>query len=72
MDLEFDIFEVCPDGSVEWRESVAGESRACIRMQELAVESHNEFFAVHVPTGRVAARVNTVHGRKTSWPNATR
>ena len=62
MDLEYDVFERFPDGSVEWRGFVVGLDAARARIQVLAKQSKNELFAIHTPTKKIAARVNEKNG----------
>lgn len=58
MNREYDIFEQFADGSVIWRDFVHGLESARLRLSRLAIESSNEFFAIHTPTKEIVARVN--------------
>jgi hypothetical protein len=56
MDSEYNIFECLPDGAVVWRGSVRGLARARLRLQVLAKEARNEYFAMRLPTREVVFR----------------
>lgn len=58
MEQIHDIFEVLPDGSLEWRECVDGRDPALSRAKELAASSANEFRVMHLPTGAIVAVLN--------------
>ncbi len=58
MNREYDLFEKFPDGSTIWRDFVVGLEVARQRLQHLAQESTNEFFAIHTPTKEIVAREN--------------
>ena len=45
---EYDIFEKLPDGSSIWRVCVPGQYDAERKLQELAEDSVNEFFAIEI------------------------
>jgi hypothetical protein len=53
--MERDLFEVFPDGSLVWRDSVTGHEKAIRRLQELAALIDNEFRVMHVPTNTLIA-----------------
>jgi len=55
MDRDYDLFEVFPDGSLVWRDSVTGHEKAIQRLRELAELTDNEFRAMHVPTNALIA-----------------
>ena len=55
MDREYDLFEVFPDGSLVWRDSVTGHEKAIQRLRELAVLTDNEFRVMHAPTNALIA-----------------
>jgi hypothetical protein len=55
MDREYDLFEVFPDGSLVWRQSVIGHENAIKRLRELAELSDNEFRVMHVLTNTLIA-----------------
>jgi sugar-specific transcriptional regulator TrmB len=54
----YDIFERLPDGSDLWKGYVHGLEQAHSKLQELAAQSKNEFYAIHSPTKEIAARVS--------------
>ena len=45
---EYDVFEESPDGSTIWRACALGMKDAEIKLEQLAKESGNRFFAVHI------------------------
>lgn len=55
MDREYDLFEVFPDGSLVWRDSVTGHEKAIRRLRELAAVTDNEFRVMHIPTNALIA-----------------
>lgn len=59
MDLEYDIFESLQDGSLTWRATVHGLRSARLRIAELAKNTGNEHFAMHLPTGEVVFPLDT-------------
>jgi hypothetical protein len=59
MDRTYDIFEVMPDGILEWRECVVGHEAAIARARERASKSANEFRIMHLPTKSIAAVLNS-------------
>jgi hypothetical protein len=59
MNSEYDIFEKLPDDGILWRGSVYGQEGAMAKLRELAANSNNEHFVLHVATNSVVARVNT-------------
>lgn len=58
MERDYDIFEQLPDGGVLWRGHVQGLDVAIAKLRELGSKSSNEFFAMHMRTKDVAARIN--------------
>ncbi|HTU33967.1 MAG TPA: hypothetical protein VMF66_09210 [Candidatus Acidoferrum sp.] len=58
MNLDYDIFELLPNGTALWRDFVRGLDAVLARLNKLANYSDNEFFAVDLATNRVAARAN--------------
>lgn len=58
MERTYDIFEVFPDETVEWLESVSGHEAALARAGELAAKSTNEFRVMHLPTNSIVAVLN--------------
>ena len=53
MSTKYDLFERFPDGSSLWRACVLGIEGARLHMKDLAVRSPNQFYAMHVSTGKV-------------------
>jgi hypothetical protein len=60
LEIEYDIFEVMPDGGVAWRVGGLSLGTAEVTILELGQRSSNEFFAIHVPSQEIIARVNHV------------
>lgn len=56
--LQYDVFEVLPNGSMEQRASVSGLEAAWQDLYELAKHTSNECFAIHAETRQVVAQVN--------------
>jgi hypothetical protein len=55
MKNDYDLFEKFPNGSSIWRGSFPEFETACLRMQELAHKSENQFYAISLTTGEVLA-----------------
>jgi hypothetical protein len=55
---QYDLFEIFPDGSPLWRESVTGLEDATRRLKELSSQTKNEVRAIHIPTKTVIAAMN--------------
>jgi hypothetical protein len=55
MDRDYDLFEVFPDGSLVWRDSVTGHEKAIQRLRELVEVTDNEFRVMHIPTKSLIA-----------------
>lgn len=53
MSPKYDLFERFPDGSSLWRACVISLEGARLHMLELALKSPNQFYAMHVRTGRL-------------------
>jgi hypothetical protein len=53
MSPKYDLFERFPDGSSLWRACVIGLDGARLHMRDLAVRSSNQFYAMHVATGKI-------------------
>jgi hypothetical protein len=53
MSPKYDLFERFPDGSSLWRACVIGLDGARWHMKDLAVRSSNQFYAMHVATGKI-------------------
>jgi hypothetical protein len=58
MDSEYDLFEISPDHSIEWRASVRGTKHALEQLNVLGQQTTNECFATGVLTREVLGRVN--------------
>jgi len=58
VDRQYDLFEIFPDGSPLWRESVFGLENATRRLKELSAQTKNEIRAIHIPTNTVIATTN--------------
>jgi len=58
MELEYDLFERMPDGSVNWRGFARGLEKIQTRLSDLAIGTANECFAIYTPTHDVVGRVN--------------
>jgi hypothetical protein len=55
---QYDLFEIFPDGSPLWRESVTGQEDALRRLKELSSQTKNEVRALYIPTNRVLVTMN--------------
>jgi hypothetical protein len=55
---EYEIFEQFPDGSVMSWDVVRGLQNTRAKLERLASQSKNEFFAVHTGTQDIVVRVN--------------
>jgi hypothetical protein len=62
VEREFDIFEVMSDGSAVWRAGGLSLGTVEVTILEFGQKSRHEFFAMHLPTKEIIARVN--HGRE--------
>jgi len=49
----YDLFEKFPDGSSLWRACVVGLQGTRLHMVDLARRSPNQFYAMHVGTGKI-------------------
>jgi hypothetical protein len=58
MDREYDLFEKLPNGSPRWHAHVLGLETARRRLAEIAKDTRNECFAIHLPTKEIVLRVN--------------
>lgn len=59
MERTYDIFEVLPDGDLEWRDFAEGHDAALARARALAAGSRNEFRVMHLPTNSIVAVFNS-------------
>ncbi len=49
----YDLFEKFSDGSSLWRACVVGLEGVRVHMRDLAQHSPNQFYAMHVATGKI-------------------
>jgi len=49
----YDLFEKFSNGSSLWRGSFPGFETTCLRLQELAQKSENQFYVTNLTTGEV-------------------
>jgi hypothetical protein len=59
MERQYDLFQVQPDGTLIWRETVAGHAAAIDRLQQLARLESCEFRLLYLPDKTVIATMNT-------------
>jgi hypothetical protein len=55
---DYDIFETFPDGATLWRGNVKGLESVGTLLRQLAKQTTNECFAMHIPSNEVVARIN--------------
>ena len=55
MRRDYDIFEKFPDGSSVWRGWACGKHATKRKIQDLAEHSTNDFFAIDIQAGELAA-----------------
>ncbi len=55
MKNSYDLFEKFPDGSSLWRASVVGLESTRSHMFDLAQRSPNQFYAMHVVSGKLVS-----------------
>lgn len=58
LDREYNIFECLPDGAVQWRATVVGLRDARTKLEEIARNSQNDHFAMHLPTRNIVLRTD--------------
>ncbi len=58
VDPTYDLFEIFPDGSALWKDTVVGHEDAMLKLQELASGTTNEMRVMYVPTNAVIATMN--------------
>lgn len=58
MQREYEIFEQLADGSLIWRGHASGLASVRQRLEEVASQTKNECFAIHLLTKDVVARLN--------------
>jgi len=63
---DYDVFEEFPDGSTIWRACVFGMENVELKLQKLARESDNRFFALRLQDRRevVIRPLKSPHGRE--------
>lgn len=52
-------FEIFPDGSVVWRDTITGREETIARLQEFSKQTANGVRLVHIPTNSLIGRMNT-------------
>jgi len=52
-------FEIFPDGSVVWRDTITGREEVIARLQEFSKQTANEVRLIHIPTNSLIGRMNT-------------
>jgi hypothetical protein len=67
---DFDIFENYPDGSTIWRTCVSGKFEAERKLQELAEQSENEFWAISFECHELLPTILGRHRSRTSAAKA--
>jgi hypothetical protein len=55
MKNDYDLFEKFVNGSSVWRGSFPEFETTCLRLQELAQKSENQFYVISLTTGEVLA-----------------
>jgi hypothetical protein len=58
MQREYDLFEQLPDGSPIWRGHVMSAQELSQKLEEIAKQTANECFAIHLPTQEIVRRIN--------------
>ena len=66
MRRDFDIFEKFSDGSTVWHSCVSGQFNAERKIQELAEQSQNAFFAIDIQAGELLSP-NAPPPRFSAW-----
>ena len=56
---QYDIFQVLTDGTMMWRETVAGHQAALDRLRRLALSESCEFRLLYLPDKTVIATTNS-------------
>jgi hypothetical protein len=66
MDREYDLFEIFPDGSALWRNTIRGHEEAIKQLREFSTKTANEVRLIHLPTNTLIATMNTrIDGKPT-------
>jgi hypothetical protein len=55
MHREYDLFEICSDGGLMWREMVAGRENAVLKLNELSKKTSHEIRVMHVLSNTLIA-----------------
>ena len=58
MERDYDLFEVLPDGSLIWKETVHGHENSIRRLLELSKRTSNEVRVMHILTNTLIASMN--------------
>lgn len=58
MNRTYDLFEVMPDSTPIWRGNVTGLQNASAELEELAEQTENECFAMHLASREIVLRLN--------------
>ncbi len=59
MNRQYDIFQVLTDGTLVWREAVAGHQAALDKLEQLALSEGCEFQLLYLPDKTVIAKINS-------------
>jgi hypothetical protein len=62
MHHKYDLFEKFPDGSSLWRACVVGLDGTRRHMRDLAQYSPNQFYAMHLVTGKIVTHEHAQGG----------
>jgi hypothetical protein len=60
MNIDYDIFEILPDGSAMWRMCVRGLQSTTEALTGISKQASNECFAIELNTQSIIGRVNDV------------
>jgi hypothetical protein len=58
VNIDYDLFEVFPDGSVKWRVGIRGTQLALATLAAIGKQTVNECFVKNLSTQQVIGRVN--------------
>jgi hypothetical protein len=58
VDRDYDLFEQFPDGSVIWKNRISGREASIAKLTELATQTQNEIYVIHLPSKEIIARLN--------------
>jgi hypothetical protein len=59
VDRQYDIFQVLTDGTLVWREAVAGHQAGLDKLKQLALSEGCEFQLLYLPDKAVIAKINS-------------